>query len=175
MGPIIDITPIFRKYYQSLIEDSSKKFVITFFFIIPGAISTILVYSNVLISATILGILITAFSIFVGFGINVLIILVVNKDKILRNTENKLVKEIRQEFFEHFTYAALYSVILGVIIVIYLIFITILYGIFNSIALSISSGIAYALLGNFLLTFFVIAKKLYAVTHHQIKNEDKIS
>src|SRR3989344_6143806 len=149
MSTILNIFPILEKHFETLKEDAKLFTIVTIFFIFPTIISFILVYCNILFYKTLLDSLIAVFAIFVGFMINILVMLInVTKEEV--DIKNRLIK--------HLTYNVLYELILGIFILILVIVISLipLFIKYNSILLYLLSFILYFLLFNFLLTLFMI-------------------
>ena len=151
---IIDIFPILKEHFRTLKEDTSLFGAIFIFVILPLLLSIALLLFDITLSKEILNTLITSFAIFVGFTINVLVIL-------LKNREEKI--RIRNKLIEHLTYNSLYELVLGLIILFLAIITLALIPKIIVSLLIILSLILYFLVFNFIFTMLMISKRFFVI------------
>lgn len=163
MFQIINIMPIIKAHFKTLKEDTHNINIYILFLFMPALFSFILIYCEFVLSKTILGQLIVIFSIFIGFIINVLVLLInIPKEKI----------RIRNKLIEHLSYNSLYALILGLLILFisFLVFIMIQSLINYDIIISIISFVLYFLIFNFILTLLMISKRFFTIYNFKIKD-----
>lgn len=154
MFEIINICPIIKKHFRSLTEDTKICFLIIIFGILPILVSYIAVFFNLLIGNELISTLVASFSIFVGFTINVLVLLL-QKERHKDDTTNKLIK--------HLAYNSLYELLLGLIILIITLIVSLLEDYITNDIRCVLSFILYILIINFFFTLLIIAKRIFAV------------
>ena len=158
---VINILPILKEHFRTLREDTSL-FSLGFIFIaLPLLLSFCLFLFRIVLTKDILNTLITSFAIFVGFIINVLVILLKNKDGKIR---------IRNKLVEHLTYNLLYALVLGLVILFLTIFILALIPKISAIVLSILSLLLYSLVFNFIFTLLMISKRFFVIFYCKISD-----
>lgn len=156
---VINILPILREHFKSLKEDTTLIGVVFIFAIFPILLSVGLLLLDITLTKEILNTLITSFAIFVGFTINVLVILLKNKEEKIR---------IRKKLIEHLTYNSLYELVLGLVILfVALILLAIIPRISNDF-LIVLSLILYSLVFNFILTLLMISKRFFVIFYCKI-------
>jgi hypothetical protein len=158
---IINILPIFRKHFETLKKDTNTFWIVFLFIAIPFVISFTLVYTYCLITETSINSLITAFAIFVGFIINVIVLLI--------NTARKNGDSTRKLLIEHLFYNTLYELVLGIIILTLSLFVNFVYLKLSSSTLVILSFFIYFLLINFLITLLQITRRMFVLFGGDVK------
>ena len=153
---------ILQDHIRSLKDSESGKFDFQdslTFIILPALISSTLTYFKLLLDFDIISIIIGALSILVGLLFNVLVLIfdMVRKDRV-----NSIKNKVLEEVLANISFTILISV----------------FGIISCALALIDSCIprlifnwtTYFLLGEFLVTFFMILKRMYALLDHEIKN-----
>jgi len=157
---IINVSPIIGNHFRTLREDTSVLSLILLFLLFPGLLSGLAVYFNVTIVDLVISPLIASFSIFIGFTINVLILLL-KMEKEKERVKNKLLK--------HLSYNALYELILGLFVLIMSLIIALLHShIYNEINI-ILNFILFFMMINFFFTLLIIAKRIFVIFQIKIK------
>lgn len=163
MFEIINVWPIIKNHFSTLKEDTKVSFIIAIFVIFPIIISSIAVYFNILVEDYSLNALIASFSIFVGFTINVLVLLLKNEDY-KDDIKNKLIK--------HLSYNTLYELLLGLLILAIVLLVSLIDAYLSIELRIILSLILYILIINFFLTILLIAKRIFVISQIKIKNHE---
>jgi len=153
----IDIRQIIRDHMLTLYDYGTKKKSwadLALFFGVPVAAAAVFVSLGLLLGSASAGTLITALSIFAGLLFNLLIL----AHGMLRNAEGKYRDEkvLIQEIYSNISYAILVS----------LLSITVLLGtIFPGPrwAAQLGSAVAYFLIVNFLLTLFMVLRRVHVL------------
>ena len=113
---LINLNFVFEKHYEALKENSETREIIINFMLLPAFFSAILVCFGFNISNGFRSALITSIAIFVGFLINVLILINTTKDrKNENNNQNNQVAVKREEVIQELFIHTLYSIIIGLI------------------------------------------------------------
>ena len=159
---VINILPIFKEHFKTLREDASLWIIIVLFLVFPGLISFLLVWGSVYIDSDSMSYMVTVFSIFVGFTINVVILL---SREIYRKQKQDLIRKLINHTYSN----VLYELILGLIILIILIFVNLCFKDISNNLIMIFSFILYFLIINFLMTLFLIARRLYVLLAYEIR------
>lgn len=164
MFTVINILPIIKKHFQTLKKDSSPLALITLYIILPSVVSFMLVHKRLTLDQDLIRTLITAFSIFVGFIINVILIIF---DIIKRN--NKRREKVHEDLIVHLYYNSLYALTISIILLIFLLFVYFTYTKLNSSHICVLSAIFYFILTNFLLTLLQITRRIFVLLDQEIK------
>jgi len=149
---IINIIKPIKKHYSSLRKDASCEIIIGIFFILPIGVAALLVFlAKLTFTIAYINTLIAVFAVFVGFSIDALIML------LDRESDTK----IRRVLIIHTSYNVIYNLIIGIIILVSCLLISLFYENITGILLTIISFIFHSLLGHFLITLLMIARRLY--------------
>ena len=159
---IINIFPIFKEHFRTLKEDASLWVIIVLFLIFPGFVSFLLVYGGVFVDSDSMNYMVTVFSIFVGFTINVVVLL-------SREVYSKQKQDLIRKLINHTYSNSLYELLLGLIILTILIFLNFCFKKISINLIMIFSFILYFLVINFLMTLFLIARRLYILLAYEIR------
>lgn len=155
MLSLVDFSFIIEEHYKNLIEDSSKKTVITLFFIIPVFLSSLLIIFNKLLNTDIINTLIVAFSIFTAFLPNVIFIqLGMRKDL----KKDKTLSDIALKVSEHLYTDSVYSLLISILMLSILVALLII----NQMGM-ILSLIVYTLTIHFLITFLMVVQRVFVL------------
>ncbi len=150
---IINIVTPIKKHYETLKDDAHWLVILVIYFLLPIGISAILLFvCKIQLSLSFLNTLIAVFSIFIGFSINALILLLGRKRE-----ENQL----KNKLLVHTTYNTIYELIIGLIILIYWLFFTLFYDKMSEVVLLVLSFGLLLLLLHFILTLLMIARRIY--------------
>ena len=173
---LINLNFVFEKHYEALKENSETREIIINFMLLPAFFSAILVCFGFNISNGFRSALITSIAIFVGFLINVLILINTTKDrKNENNNQNNQVAVKREEVIQELFIHTLYSIIIGLILLTILIVIEGGQNVFNNFCIYahnvhpficqlitfFASWIVFFLFFHFLLTLLLIIKRVY--------------
>lgn len=160
MIPLVGFGEIIKKHFETLKEDANWFWRIGLFLGVPLIASGILVYSHKFLSLNSSNALITAFSIFSGLLLNVILIIfaIVDRTIIPDNQGSKKAKLL------HHLYAnSIYALLISVIILLVLIITVVLDNWTNCFFILISSGIVYFGVTHFIMTLFMIFRRLYVL------------
>jgi len=160
MVSVINIWPVFKKHFETLKEDTSVEIIISLFIVFPLLGSILLVYFRFFITSDILGSLIAAFSILVGFTINILVVLFGTK-----RTEI----DIRNKLIEHLSYNVLYELVIGLMILSLTIISSVTLSRMSIEILYLLSAAIYFMMFNFLLTLLMISKRIYTLLFMKLR------
>ncbi len=196
MFVLIDVRAIISKHYETLRLDSPIKFILLLFVIIPILISIFLVYLDKMLTQNSVNDLITAYTLFTGFLLSIIFVLFDIEGKLKRTTYRYLEKkDLLHHLYANTLYALLISMITLVILI--LVAITELWtkvaqnlpaGVGNSSCcqglsqsqftfqwqdglLILISFIIYFLITHFIMTLFMILKRLYYLVYDPTRNE----
>jgi len=162
MFTLINILPIIKRHFQTLNEDTSPLVLVILYFLLPVILSSILVYKGITLNEDLIKVLITAFSIFIGFILNVILIIF---DIIKKNNKNR--KKVHEDLIEHLYYNSLYAVTISTILIILLIFMYLLYSRLDMYCICALSAISYFILMNFLITLLQITKRIFVLLENE--------
>lgn len=151
---VINILPILKEHFRTLKEDTSLVGIIFIFIAFPLLLATGLLLLEIALTKEILNTLITSFTIFVGFTINVLVIF------LLKNKDEKI--RIRKKLVEHLIYNSLYELVLGLVILFLAVIILALIPKIT-IGFLVLSLILYSLVFNFIFTLLMISKRFFVI------------
>ncbi|MHA1205387.1 MAG: hypothetical protein ACTSRR_09325 [Candidatus Heimdallarchaeaceae archaeon] len=151
---IISIYRPIKSHFETLRDDANWIIVIIVFFIIPMAFSSLLVFiGDILITELYVNVLIAAFAIFIGFFIDSLILLL-GMEKHENDTD-------RNRLVIHTSYNTVYALILGIFILLFCLVLTLFFNIISDSWLIALSFIFHSFVGHFIVTLFMIARRLY--------------
>lgn len=136
--------------------------IILLFLVLPVSVSFFLVFWwNIFLSQAILSSLTTVMSVFIGFSVNVIVIM-------LRiNIEEET--WLRKKLFEHLYYNTLYELVLGISILSLTLFLELVFPIRLAVMLIGFSLLLYFLVVNFLLMLLQIARRLYYLLRKKLE------
>lgn len=157
---IIDIRPILSSHKNSLKQNSTTIVQFIIFLLIPAVISGALIYKNILLDSGALSALISTFAIFVGFTVNVMILLITNLGKQETYISENLVKDLR--------YNTAFELLLGTIILAASLFGNFIIDSIGSLGTKILSITIYFLVTNYLLTLMIITRRLYVIVDQEL-------
>jgi len=195
MFVLIDVRAIISKHYETLKLDAPLRFILLLFVIIPLIVSTFLVYFGKLLTQNSVNDLITAYTLFTGFLLSIIFVLFDIEGKLKPTVYRYLEKkDLLHHLYANTLYALLISMITLVILI--LVAITELWmkvdesvpAVFEnsySQALSLSqitlqwqdyllvlvSFTIYILISHFIMTLFMILKRLYYLVYDPARNE----
>lgn len=149
----INVLPIIKKHYSALKEDAKISVIILIFFVIPVLVSSILVFSGILIEDYFLPECITAFLIFFIVLINILF-QATKTDRCKNDIEFRLV--------EHLFYNTFYALLLDLVSVIVALIMFLFSPVMFLSLKVVFSAILYFLVGQMVLTFLMILKRMFA-------------
>ena len=164
MFTIINVFPIFKKHFEMLKKDATSLILVILYLFIPLGMSLILIYEKLVLSPESIKTLITAFSIFTGFIINVILIIF---DIIKRSTKNR--ERIHEELIVHLYYNSLYELTISIFLLIFSLFSYFTYPKLNELCVTILSFILYFILMNFLITLLQITKMIFVLLNKEIQ------
>jgi hypothetical protein len=156
--PLINVDLIIVKHFQTLIEDSSSFCFYLYFLIIPLITAIILIYLNKPMTDGSANTLITAFSIFTGLLLNVILIIfsIVDRRQERKNTDKWIT-------FEHLYANTIYALLLSTILLLFLILLVVLNDWKNSFLIIFFSFIIYFCVVHFVMTLLMIFKRLFVL------------
>lgn len=158
MIPLINIDDIIRKHFQTLKEDANLFYRLLYFLIIPLLIAGVFLYFHKLLTENIVNALITAFSIFVGLLLNIILIIFA----IVNNSNGKL-PSLKLRLLEHLYANSIYTLLLSTILVIILIVLLVLNEWTSCLLIFIFSFVVYFGITHFIMTLLMIFKRLYVL------------
>lgn len=131
------------------------------FFFIPFLIAAILPFFKLLITKEVANVLITSFSIFVGLLFNLLLLIydVSGKPGLIKLSSNPKFNLLRQTYINT-SFCILISIFTLILLLVFFIPI-------NIIMLKILSFLVYYLLGVFVLTLFMVLKRVYTLLSNE--------
>ena len=145
-------------------KDATSLILVILYLFIPLGMSLILIYEKLVLSPESIKTLITAFSIFTGFIINVILIIF---DIIKRSTKNR--ERIHEELIVHLYYNSLYELTISIFLLIFSLFSYFTYPKLNELCVTILSFILYFILMNFLITLLQITKMIFVLLNKEIQ------
>lgn len=160
----ISLKRIFKDHFKSISTAGTGKVDISdivTFVIIPFLIASVLTYFCLLLDNNSISIIIGALSILVGLLFNVLVLVfdMVRKDKLASNKNTVL-----HEVLANISFTIIISVF-GII--------STAFALFDHCWVKITANwITYALLSEFLMTFFMIMKRMYALLEFEMNSND---
>jgi len=190
MFVLIDVRAIVSKHYETLKLDSPVKFILLLFAIIPILISISLIYFDKLLTENSVNNLITAYTLFAGFLLSIIFVLF--------DIENKLNPQIyryleKKDLLHHLYANTLYALLISIITLIILILVSITElwtesaqnlpaALGNSsfdrglllcqgYRLTFISFLIYFLISHFIMTLFMILKRLYYLIYDPARND----
>lgn len=152
---LLNCIPILRSHYSTLRKDSNLFLIIFWFFLIPFVLSLVPIYLNVNLNKQALINIITTFAIFVGFLINVIVLLVPIR-------KNETVK-IRKNLANHLHYNTMYELMIGLLILTVALFGSFITFALSRILIQISSLILFFLIFHFIFNLLLIIRRVYAL------------
>jgi len=159
---IIDIRPIISSHKDSLQNNSTTTVQTIVFLVIPALISGLLTYKGIKLDSNSLGTLISTFAIFVGFTVNLMILLIANLGKQETYISDNLVKDLR--------YNTAFELLLGTVILALSLFGNLTIGSLGLLATSILSITIYFFVIEYLLTLLIITRRLYVIVDQDLHN-----
>lgn len=160
MVPLVGISVIIEKHFQTLKEDANCLWQLGLFFVIPGLTAAILLYLNKGLTNNSANALITAFSIFTGLLLNVILIIFAILDRSIK-PESQGTK--KSKLLHHLYANSIYALLISVLILLVLI-ITVIWDDWNNTSLIfIASAIVYFVVAHFVMTLLMIFRRLYVL------------
>jgi hypothetical protein len=171
----ISTAPIIRDHFKTMVSYRTKKVAIKdifLFFILPFIIAFALVYLRVQLSRNIINILITSFSIFAALLFNLLLILfdIIHDD---RNYENADKIEAINEIHSNVSFCILISIVSISILLISSLdfqFVALIQN-YRGVLTSILSTFVYFLVFLFIMTIFMVLKRVHILLQNQLKDK----
>lgn len=155
--PLINVDIIIVKHFETLLEDSSKFCFYLYFVIIPLFSAILLLLLQKTLAADSANTLITAFSIFTGLLLNVILIIFAIVDR------RKVEDADRKASFEHLYANSIYALLFSTLLLLFLILLVVLND-WNNIPLVIFfSFIIYFGVVHFIMTLLMIFKRLFVL------------
>lgn len=151
---LFNIFPIVKEHFKTLKKDSSILVIIIFFLIIPSFLAGILCYYKINLDRDIINTLLTVFAIFIGFIINVIVLLI---DRLDKTTGLKL------QLVKHAYHNSLYQLLVGIIILILSFSFILLFNSIGSFGIRIFSTTICFLIINFLISLLLIIKRFFVI------------
>jgi len=155
--PLINVDIIIVKHFETLLEDSSKFCFYLYFVIIPLASAIFLLLLQKTLAADSANTLITAFSIFTGLLLNVILIIFAIVDR-------REVKDAdRKTLFEHLYANSIYALLFSTLLLLFLILLVVLNDWKNLTVVVFFSFIIYFGVVHFIMTLLMIFKRLFVL------------
>jgi len=162
---IINITPIFREHYETLKDDTGLGWILILFLVFPIVISSLLIFFGVKITTESTNAVIAAFAIFIGFSINVLILLIGS----LSEDDDGSKIHLRNELIKHLYRNTSFVILLGIIILSLALVSSFILPYVSTNLIYLLSFLLYLLLSIFILTLLMITKRLYALHAEELE------
>jgi hypothetical protein len=160
MIPLVGVGVIIKKHFETLKEDANWLWQIGLFLVVPILVTVILLLLNKGLTNNSANALITAFSIFTGLLLNVILIIFAIVDRSIK-PESEGSKKAR--LLHHLYANSIYALLISVLILIVLIITVILDDWQNCFLIFISSAIVYIGVTHFVMTLLMIFKRLYVL------------
>jgi len=161
MIPLIGIGVIIQKHFETLQEDAKWFWQFGLFFFIPFVVTVFfLLFLNKGLTSDSTNALITAFSIFTGLLLNVILIIFAIVDRSVRPESQGSKKS---KLLHHLYANSIYALLISVLILIVLLITVILNDWKNSALILISSAIVYFGVSHFIMTLLMIFRRLYVL------------
>lgn len=160
MFTLINILPAIKEHFKTLKTDSYSITVITLFVIVPLGLSTLFLWLGIVASEKVLNTLITAFAIFIGLIINLLVILIDKK---------KGRFGIKKQLIEHLSYNSIYELVIGLFVLFISMILLVIQDKINIFVNYTLSFIIYLLVFNFILTLLMIAKRFFVLFKNNLE------
>lgn len=154
MFELINVLPIIKNHFSTLNKDAKLSFIVLIFFILPTLVSSILVFSGILIKDYFLPSMITAFLIFFIILFNILFQLT-KTDWCKNDIEFRLVK--------HLFYNTFFVLLLDLLVVFLALMMLLLSPAMFIQLRVVFSVILYFFGAQMFLTFLMILKRIFAV------------
>lgn len=160
----INIRSIIKNHLATLVNANTNKAgcddYITFL-ITPLAITGLLLFFKIKLSNDIINLIITTLSILVGLLFNVIVLVfdIIRQDK---TTDNK--RKVLKQLLSNIAFTILVSIIA--------ILITLFTFLDNYFVKTLFTAILYFLLSNFIITVFMILKRMFLLFHHEMDSFD---
>lgn len=161
MIPLINIDDIIRKHFETLREDANLFYRLLYFVFIPLFVAGLFIYLNKCLNENSANSLITAFSIFTGLLLNIILIIfaIVNN----ANMSNSKFSSLKLKLLGHLYANSIYALLLSTILLIILI-IMVIFGDWNwMLWVKTLSFIIYFGISHFVITLLMIFKRLYVL------------
>lgn len=190
MFELIDVRKILRKHRESLRKDAKRRWVVLIFNAIPLFVALTLLALNHPLTAGVVGILVTAYALFAGLILNMVVFLFNIVTRAARELDLKNPKSKPRILLERLYANSLYSFLVTVIVLVVLVFFYILdlwslppmtivhplWFIPNPIVmlnpwLLIISAFVYYMTVHFLMNLLMIAKRLFAILSVQLEEK----
>lgn len=184
MFVLIDVRAIISKHYETLKLDSPLRFILLLFVIIPLLVSTFLIYFDKLLTQNSANNLITAYTLFTGFLLSIIFVLFDLEGKLNSSINRYQEKKI---LLHHLYANTLYALLISIITLVMLILIAIteiwtkaasqglclsqIIPQWRDYLLILVSFIIYFLIFHFIMTLFMILKRLYYLVYDPSRNE----
>jgi hypothetical protein len=167
MASLIGIKIIIDKHFETLNDENANHKEIFFIFaLLPLIIALVFIYFHKFLTNDSINALITAFSIFTGLLLNVILILftiVTKPDQSVETTTTKNRKRLLEHLYANSIYALLISTLILVLLII-----AIIWNVENTcLLLIILSSVVYFGLTHFILTLFMVFKRLFILLFTQ--------
>jgi len=156
--PLINVDLIIVKHFDTLLEDSSKFCFWCYFLVIPLVTAIVLLALQKPMTYESSNTLITAFSIFTGLLLNVILIIFAIVDR--RQEKNNSDKWV---VFEHLYANTIFALLLSTFLLLFLILLVILNDWKNSFLIFFFSFIIYFGVTHFVMTLLMIFKRLFVL------------
>jgi hypothetical protein len=158
--PLINVGDIIRRHFRTLREDAVISYLVFYFLIIPLIFATICVWFQKFVTENIANSLLTAFSIFIGLLLNIILVIFAIVDNSGRGGR---LSTLKIKLLEHLYSNSIYTLLLSTIIVVFLIVMLILNDWYSFPLITILSFIVYFGLFHFIMTLLMIFKRLYVL------------
>lgn len=177
---LVNVSGVIRKHFSSLCEDSKVRWVILLFIVLPSLVPIYLLFlEHIPLGPSSAGALITAYSLFSGLLLSVVVFLFNIVVAAAKELEIQNKKSKSRILVEHLYANSLYSVIVAISTLAVLVFgeITNLWSaqvvldlwLFSLPLLDLVSGIVYFMTVHFLMTLLMIVKRLSALLSKQLE------
>jgi hypothetical protein len=166
----IDVRQIVIDHFATLVDEDTKRqsgLDFTLFFILPLCVASVLIFFNLILGKSIGNVLITALAVFAGLLFNLLLLIfdIANKPRPESERLNELKIRFLKEIYSNIAYAILIALLTIVILLLHFLFLSL-----NTRAgLVFSAFIIYGLCGNFVLTLFMVLKRIHILLATEFK------
>jgi hypothetical protein len=158
MIPLINVDDIIRKHFQTLKEDANLFYRVLYFLIIPLIVAGAFLYFHKYLDESIITSLITAFSIFIGLLLNIILVIFA----IVNGSTGKL-STLKSRLLEHLYANSIYTLLLSTILIIILLLMLILNDWTICLLVIVFSFVVYFGVTHFIMTLLMIFKRLYVL------------
>lgn len=170
----VNIKDIIKSHISTLknydTQKMSKKDICTFF-VIPAIVSICLTFKNTIPNNGI-GIILTAFSIFAGLLFNLLILIMDIGRRVKKQSKEKNVDAKKQKLTEALIKETYCNVAFSIVVSLFVIVISLVFvvGLSNIIFKFIISSVLYWLIITFIMTLFMILKRVFRLLDNEMNN-----